>query len=260
MTTEPEISEQRWLEEWPTRLTPLVDLVCFPGAGAGASAFRSWSPELPAFTALLAGQMPGRENRIDEKAAASLKEAAEKISAAYLKLRSKPRPLVVFGHSMGGTLAFEFARLIIKNGRTPEFLLLSASSPPTGIRQDEELGIEELTSLLLAYDQANSNILESSDLFETLVPTLHSDITLLRRHSVSDNAEKVGCTTYLMSGVEDQVVSATAVARWTCFLSGQVHVKICDGGHHFPFRSPMPNEVMTLLAELLKKSTKSRMR
>jgi medium-chain acyl-[acyl-carrier-protein] hydrolase len=43
-----------------------VRLVCFPYAGAGASAFRLWPAGLPETIEVLAAQLPGREGRLRE--------------------------------------------------------------------------------------------------------------------------------------------------------------------------------------------------
>ena len=76
-----------WLRAWPVRMPPLVDLLCFAGAGAGASAFAGWSGAVPAHAALLACQLPGREERIAEPPPATLGEAADNVAAAVLAAR-----------------------------------------------------------------------------------------------------------------------------------------------------------------------------
>lgn len=45
-----------------------IRIFCFPYAGGGASAYRNWGTYLPNYVGVYPIQIPGRENRITEKA------------------------------------------------------------------------------------------------------------------------------------------------------------------------------------------------
>ena len=55
-------------------------LFCFPYAGGGASIFAPWGRMLPAEVEVVAVQLPGRENRIGERAIADMGELAPKMA------------------------------------------------------------------------------------------------------------------------------------------------------------------------------------
>ncbi|MEO8033728.1 MAG: alpha/beta fold hydrolase, partial [Acidobacteriota bacterium] len=83
---------------------------CLPYAGGGASAYRTWAAGLPSDIQLCAVQLPGRENRLGEPL---YRSATDLVPALVSALRPfLDRPYAIFGHSMGGLLAFEAARQI----------------------------------------------------------------------------------------------------------------------------------------------------
>lgn len=241
--------EGSWLEETPSRLTGMADLICFPGAGAGASAFRKWSQRLPAFTRILACQLPGRESRIDECPADSLSHAARVVARAYIEREPRSRPLVLFGHSMGGVLAFEVARQLMELGREPAALVFTASEPP-GPPRKANLGRKELTALLLAYGAENQDLVGHGELSDSLLPIVEGDIMLLRQHKLQPDGLALDVPAWLFSGSRDEVVPKRSVERWADHFSAGVSLAELPGGHHFPFRESR-EAVLACLSEIL---------
>lgn len=236
-----------WLVEWPARMAPLADLLCFAGAGAGAAPFRGWAARLPAYVSVLACRMPGREARIGEPFVSSLAGAADCIAQAYLGLREPPRRLVLFGHSMGAVLAFEVTRRLSRQGRRPDLLALAASTPPGG-KCGATIDAEALRALMLSYDGANARITENPELFDAVGPAIAADIAMLRAHSVA--AETVETPALLLNGTADEIVPAAETALWSAKFAGPVEQRSLPGGHFFPFRESEA-EVLKLLARHL---------
>ncbi len=252
-------SGEPWLVEWPTRVAPMADLICFAGAGAGASVFRSWAGWVPAFACVVAAQLPGRENRIGEPPARSLAGVADEIAAAYRAIRPAGRPFILFGHSMGGALAFEVARRLAEAGRKASAMALSASAPPAGAGEGAKIDGDALRDLLIGYDPENRRITGNQELYAALAPILGGDIAMLRGHAIAPGTARLDVCVHLLSGEADGIVPESVVARWAGYFDGPVTHHAIAGGHFFPFRESQ-DRVLELMTRILRETVARRTR
>ena len=253
MITTSNESQSDWLESWPNRLTSRIDLVCFPGVGAGASLFKPWHKLLPGYCSLHVCQLPARENRIDEPACIDMKEAVDVVLGAFLNRCPLERPLVIFGHSMGGVFAFEFARRLAARRRMISALIVSASKPPGPGKNTVAPDREEVKRMLLAFDPDNQSIIDNAELYATLEPALIGDFQLLRRHVIARESVMEQVPVFVISGESDQAVSPRDAADWEKHLGGPVRHQVFAGGHQFPFRESQ-REVIAFVRNLLQRA------
>lgn len=121
---------QEWLRNPRPRRRPRLRLLCFPHAGGSARFFYPWLRELPVAIELLAVQYPGRDDRLDEPVLDRMDLLTDPLTEAVAEVADVP--LVLFGHSMGASVAFEVARRL--DSRSPDLvrhLFVSARPPPT---------------------------------------------------------------------------------------------------------------------------------
>src|SRR5690606_33152464 len=97
--------EERWIRRFRDGDNCKTKLVCFPYAGAGTSAYRTWSARVPSDIAVMAVRYPGRDDRFDDPFSPGLEALAGDIADALSAL-SQDR-LVLFGHCMGASVAHE---------------------------------------------------------------------------------------------------------------------------------------------------------
>lgn len=183
---EGKITGTTWLREMRGVAKPRVVLVCFPPGGGSASAYRPLAQRLPADVAVFAVQYPGRQDRLGEPMLPDIPALAERVTADLLIYG--PRPLALFGHSMGATVAFETARRLEAAERVPVHLFVSGRSAPDapylgnlhqGPDADLIANLEQL-----ANDPASMAILRSEPrLAELLLPAVRGDYQAVETYS-----------------------------------------------------------------------------
>lgn len=117
---------------WVRRYHPAPEarhrLFCLPYAGGSASYFLPVARALSPHVDVLAVQYPGRQDRRHEPCVESVEELADLLVDIV-----KPwadRPLSLFGHSMGASVAFELALRLEALGIVPHSLFASGRRAP----------------------------------------------------------------------------------------------------------------------------------
>ncbi|GAA1983336.1 thioesterase II family protein [Catenulispora subtropica] len=212
-----------------------VDFVAFPAAGTGASGFRDWRETLPADWRFTVVNLPGREAGYGEPFATDMAALADDVAAELRAARAAApdAPLVLFGHSMGGLLAFLVAHRLPVDG-----LVVAACAPP-GIRRfelgaeppsDEALRGDVAEALAAAgvsalFDEAGEGLLD--EMVDLAVPVLRADIELLTTFRAPGTP--LNCRVLALYGKDDPL----APAPWTSETTAPADRSFLDGGHFF---------------------------
>lgn len=229
-------SGNAWLARIGSSRSPVVRLVCFPYAGGGPSAFARWQDSMPREAEILAVHLPGREWRMHEEPCSSFATAVHGILAAVKPL--EPLPTVYFGHSLGGLIAFETARLLEAEGHraAPLRLLLSGCSPPH-IEKDREEGpawklddtqfIEELKKL----NGTPEEVLNSPEALDLFMPLLRSDFRLADEARASIRS-RTSIPVAALGGWDDDVTQEE-LQEWHRYAAALLSVQMFPGDHFF---------------------------
>lgn len=205
-------------------------LVCFPYAGAGASAFREWPRLLPART-LWGIRLPGRESRLNESLPKSLPEVASTV-AAELKATIET-PYVFYGHSLGALLAFLVA-LELDDDRAPAALVLAACRAPhvapTGPRLEDVPG-EQFLRRLVELNGMPNELLANRELLELFLPIIHRDFILAETY-VHPRVERLEMPLHAFVGRGDPL-PVEAAAAWERHAAAGFALRQFEGDHFF---------------------------
>jgi medium-chain acyl-[acyl-carrier-protein] hydrolase len=229
---------------------PDVRLFCFPYAGGGASAFRGWADLVPPGIEICAIQLPGREERLKEAPLRALLPLTEQIAQATASLRD--RPFAFFGHSMGGLVAFELARLLRQRREPlPRHLVVSGSGAPQ-LRDAEprlsELSDPELVARLRRFEGTPEAVLESPELLELVLPSLRADFAL-RDDYVYDPQPPLAVPITVFGGEDDPDVGLAALGGWCALTEKRFHLRRFPGGH-FYLRSQRAELLAAIVAQV----------
>jgi len=235
----PQIVGGAWLHRLAPRKTAALRLFCFPYAGAAASAFRLWPAGFTDAIEVCAIQLPGRANRLNEPpltAIPAMAEAAAEAIAAFMADGSE-RPFALFGHSMGGLLAFEVAHRLRERGhRAPRHLLVSARRAP--LTPDESALLHGLPDAAFVaeiqrrYGGIPEEILAHADVLALLLPCLRADIAALETHR-PPRRPPLACPLTVYGGTEDRFVAPADLAQWRHETTGPFDMRVFPGGHFY---------------------------
>jgi len=219
-------------------------LICFAPAGAGASTFHTWARGLPSDVGLLAVRYPGREDRLRDPIPPRLEDLADEI-ADGIKGLSTYR-LVLFGHSMGATVAHEVALRLQEQGNPPAALCVSGRRP-THLLPGRKLIFgtdEEIIAHIVGFDDTRAAVFADEALRELVLPAIRADYRLV---DTFDGGERplLDCPIYGYTGDVDTEVTPEQMDRWSELTRGSFRLVVMPGGHFY-----LRAEQAALLADL----------
>jgi surfactin synthase thioesterase subunit len=205
---------------------------------------------LPLFYRPLATHLPGASYLLRRRGYDGLPWAELVEQVAQCVAKTHPGPPAVFGHSMGGLLAFDVALRLEALGVSPRRVVLSGAPPPDAEQRarhrrlsegnDEELWAfaEEMTGVLpfTARDKRE------------LIALLRQDMLLLAGRPETDMARFGGALEVLVSD-RDPLAPAASMERWR-EVASVVRLHQFDGNHFF-LRTAWPR-VARLLEDVVK--------
>lgn len=210
-----------------------VRLFCFPYAGGGEAAYRSWQQNTPCALGVIPVQLPGRGSRMAEPPFTRLGPLVLALSEALAS--EIDGPFAFFGHSMGGLIAFELARQLRREGKhLPVHLFISAKCSPTSTEElpSSEHSDAQLIEILRKYEGTPGEVLEQPELMNLFLPTIRADMELCSTY-VCNPEPPLPCPITVFGGLEDHVSRRPGLEGWREYTSGAFTLRMYPGGHFF---------------------------
>lgn len=218
------------------KLNPQADLrlFCFPYAGGSSFIFRSWSGYLPPSVEVCTIELPGRGRQMKLLPFNQLEPLVDAIVSNIYPYLDKP--FAFFGHSMGGLVSFELARLLRNQySISPFHLFISSrrapqlSNPKPSIHNLPDLAfIEELRHL----NGTPPAVLENAELMQLFLPILRSDFAVLETYIYTPEPS-LECPITVFAGLQDSEVSCDELQAWQEQTKADFNLHMFPGDHFF---------------------------
>ncbi|MBF6170878.1 thioesterase II family protein [Nocardia blacklockiae] len=245
-------NDTTWLREFRTAARPRAVLVCFPPGGGSASAYRDLARGIGEGVEVLAVQYPGRQDRLGDPMVADIGEMADRVAADVL-VSEPSAPLALFGHSMGATVAFETARRLEAEGRTPVRLFVSgriAPSAPYPGRLHDAPDADLIAELeRLANDPAAVAVLRTEPgLADLVLPAVRNDYRAVETYRCQPG-DLLRCDISALLGADDPTVTAEQARAWQDHTTGEFELATFPGRHFY--LDERPSEIAEFVAARL---------
>ena len=227
-------SRSPWLVALTSRPSATRRLVCFPHAGGGTIFFRSWARLVPPDVELLVVHYPGREDRVAEPMVGSVGEAAR--AAADALLAEPACETVLFGHSMGASMAYETLRLLEAKGHSGAGRLCVSARKAAGFPERVDAAPRSdanLLDLLRIHGGTPEELLENEGFRHMLLPTLRDDYLVVDSYRPDPAAQPLRAEVLAFVGDSDASVSVDEAATWAGVTSGEFRMRVLPGGHFY---------------------------
>ena len=180
----------------PQPTASAVRLFCFTPAGGGPTMYtqHAWA-ELPPSIEVMPVLLPGRAQRLAEPPLDSV-EAMAAGALRGLRPMLDERPYALFGHSLGASVALEFARLVAAEGGVaqPLHLIVSARLPQGSLKPASVGGgrllseiaddREFITAIHGKYGTLQM-VLDNPELMEMVLPMMRADFRAAETYALA---------------------------------------------------------------------------
>ena len=245
-------------EEWFAFLKPnsqaRIRLFCFPYAGGGALAYRSWIEDMPREIEIFPVQLPGRENRFNEEPYTDVEPLVNRLLSVIRPYLNSP--FAFFGHSMGALLSFKLTKKLNAEGLAlPLHLFISSRRGPHLPGPDiplHTLPKSGLIDMLKSFGGVPDMILKDPEVLDFFLPTLRADLYLSETCPL-ENGNPINCPITAFGGLRDPYASIGELEAWRQHTRQEFRLKTFPGGHFYirEFTQELLKEISLTLEKYL---------
>lgn len=234
-------TKSRWFVGVPHDGVQECVLYAFPHAGAGVATVRQLCVELSDSFDAFAVRLPGRESRLGEPVETVMAELADKLAGELLD-HAQGRPVVLYGHCAGSSIAYEVARRL--GPATVRALVVSSHPAPGSVRREPTWALPRPDFLrqVVTDGYLPSQLLANEELLDIVEPALRADYELVEAYELElyerGAAEPVAVPTVAVYGRDDHTVDPDRIEAWSALTTGPFRVVSLPGSHDLPSTSP----------------------
>lgn len=242
-------SLNRWCRIYRPQPLATHRIILLPHASGSASFFRQWSNLFPETIEIISVQYPGREDRLADPMISDMPSLVQSICSGLTRYLNKP--YILFGHSMGGGVAYELYQMLQqKKLPKPKHLVISAFEAPSRKHQSQ-LHTQQDSVLLDELKKLNGTGVDLHaypELADMVLPLVRNDYKLIETYQPSNKRTPIDTPITLMVGDTDKELQPGDAEAWQQETTKAFQILSFKGGHFY--LTPEKSKVSQTLIKL----------
>ena len=209
-----------------------IQMFCLPFAGGNKYFFREYQKFAPDFIEVIPVELPGRGLRADEPLFTNIYDLAEDV---FFSIKNKlDKPYILYGHSMGGLLAYLTAKMIVKDFlATPIHIFITGCTAPS--TRDKSylhlLSKDDFIKKLKELGGCPEEILNNEDIINFFEPVIRADFQAVESFEYQQTAP-FDIPMTLMFGLDERV-TPSEMRDWQKETTNSIDIIQMPGNHFF---------------------------
>lgn len=228
------LQENEWITPQRKSENIKLRLFCFPYAGGSSTIFHNWQKLFPFSIQVCPVNLPGRGNRFAEELRTDFFSLVKEIKDGIAPFFDYP--FVFFGHSMGGILAFELARLLRRLGLPQPAKLFISGCGAAQISYDKpreyDLSENGIIKDLKNLKGTPAIIFENEELLQVMLPIIRADYKVCQAY-IYYRESPLDIPLVAIGGREDDAVPKSQILSWREQTRLKFKSYFIDGDHFF---------------------------
>lgn len=232
-----------------------INLICLPFAGGNKHSYRRFEEMSPPFLKVLPFEFPGRGLRMQEPLLENVHEMTDDI---YRQVKDLLRqPYALYGHSLGGLIAYLLVRKIAREEQEPPLhLFITGTSGPAdpvrGQLRRHLLSSEAFIREVRELEGSPEEVLQHDELLHYLEPILRADFKASELYQYEKEPALHLPITVITGTRED--MKPEAIRLWQEETTEPVEFRRMPGTHFFI--NKYPYEIMQVISRKIINHTK----
>ena len=213
-----------------------ISLYCLPYSGGSAAMYYKWRSELSGNITLMPLEPAGRGTRIRQPLCQTMAESVDDLYQQFVK-SYRGGDYAIFGHSLGGLMAFELVHYILEQGHDmPQALFFSGCRPPDRVCHDEILHTRpdnDFMAEIVKLGGTPVDVFRNKELMALFTPIIKNDYRLYEQYVFHSKPRALSCPIVLFHGDADSLIVQDELPEWEKFTDRETRTVIFPGADHF---------------------------
>ncbi|MBE6049556.1 MAG: thioesterase [Clostridium sp.] len=213
-----------------------IKLYTLPFAGGSSFSYMPWKKYINSNIKLINLDYPGHGKRIKSSLIKNFSDVVLDIVEQIQNDNKKKTPFIIYGHSMGGMIAYLSSVILTNRNMCPSKVIIGACRCPEKFSNDskQEDNYASIVEELLQGNRITEQIAKSQEFNTIVYPIIKNDFEMMRDCDVSQlKKQKLNNEIICLYGENDKTVQHLDVIGWNDYTEKNFICKKIKSGHFF---------------------------